>query len=149
HPGNYLFLPDGRIGIVDFGCVKKIRFDASALVRGCVERSWHRGEKQARDFAALLFGPQVPYARARKMLPTLQTMVDILYPEGEGTSPEVDFGKGESLKVLGEAMRRAIQDKSSNPEFAFITRAELGLYSLLHRLRAKANVRAVWKKLDL
>ena len=23
HPGNYLFQPDGRVGLVDFGCVKK------------------------------------------------------------------------------------------------------------------------------
>src|SRR5205085_10202621 len=22
HPGNYMFLPDGRIGLLDFGCVK-------------------------------------------------------------------------------------------------------------------------------
>ena len=33
HPGNYLFRADGRIGIVDFGCVKRISFDAGELVR--------------------------------------------------------------------------------------------------------------------
>ncbi len=31
HPGNYLFLPDGRVGVVDFGCVK--RFEPSFLGR--------------------------------------------------------------------------------------------------------------------
>lgn len=31
HPGNYLFLPDGRVGVVDFGCVK--RFEPSFLAR--------------------------------------------------------------------------------------------------------------------
>ncbi len=29
HPGNYLFLPDGRVGLLDYGCVK--RFEPSFL----------------------------------------------------------------------------------------------------------------------
>jgi hypothetical protein len=53
------------------------------------------------------------------------------------------------LKVLAEAMRRAVQDKSSNPEFAFITRADLGMFSLLHKLGARVKVREVWKKVDV
>ena len=77
------------------------------------------------------------------MLPVLERMVSLLYPE---KNSEVDFGKGDVLKVLGEAMKRAVQDKLSNPEFAFLTRADLGLYSLLNRLGAKVNVRAVWNK---
>jgi predicted unusual protein kinase regulating ubiquinone biosynthesis (AarF/ABC1/UbiB family) len=146
HPGNYLFRPDGRISVVDFGCVKQINFDITALIRACIARSWRRGNKEAREVLALMFGPQIPHARARKMLPILERMVSLLYPE---KNSEVDFGKGDVLKVLGEAMKRAVQDKSSNPEFAFITRADLGLYSLLNRLGARVNVRAVWEKVDV
>jgi predicted unusual protein kinase regulating ubiquinone biosynthesis (AarF/ABC1/UbiB family) len=146
HPGNYLFQPDGRIGLVDFGCVKKINFDISALIRACIARSWRRGNKEMRETLALMFGPGIPHARAKKMLPTLEQMVSLLYPEH---NPEVDFGKGDVLKVLAEAMRRAVQDKSSNPEFAFITRADLGMFSLLHKLGARVKVREVWKKVDV
>jgi predicted unusual protein kinase regulating ubiquinone biosynthesis (AarF/ABC1/UbiB family) len=146
HPGNYLFQPDGRIGVVDFGCVKKINFNITALIRACIARSWRRGSKEMRETFALMFGPRIPHTRAKKMLPTLERMVCLLYPED---NTEVDFGKGDVLKVLAEAMRRAVQDKSSNPEFAFITRADLGLFSLLHRLGARVNVRAVWNKVDL
>ena len=77
------------------------------------------------------------------MLPTLELMVRVLFPEGNG---EVDFGKGEMLRLLADAMRKSVQDKATNPEFAFVSRAELGLYSLLHRLNAKVNVRAGWDK---
>ena len=146
HPGNYLFRPDGRIGMVDFGCVKRINFDGTALVRACVARSWRQGEKQSRETLGLVFGPDIPYARARKMLPLFEVMVDIIYPEDK--EKVVDFSKGESLKVLSKAMLQAVRDKACNPEFAFITRAELGLYSLLHRLKAKVNVRAVWERVD-
>lgn len=31
HPGNYLFLDDGRVGLVDFGCVKRLRPDLFKL----------------------------------------------------------------------------------------------------------------------
>jgi len=32
HPGNFLFLPDGRMGVVDFGCAKTISPDFAAAV---------------------------------------------------------------------------------------------------------------------
>jgi hypothetical protein len=148
HPGNYLFQTDGRIGLVDFGCVKRITFDASALIRGCVDRSWRQGDRQARQILGLIFGPQVPYARARKMLATLEAAAGILFPEGAGKEPVVDFAKGESLAILVQAMGKAVRDKVTNPEFAFISRAELGLYSLLHRLNAKVNVAAGWRRVE-
>jgi hypothetical protein len=149
HPGNFLFHMDGRIGLVDFGCVKRIGFDVSRLIRACIARQWRLGQREAREVLALIFGSETPYVRARKMLPILEVMVDVLYPEGNAAKGEVDFGRGDSLKVLGEAMKKSVQDKATNPEFAFISRAELGLYSLLHRLQAKVKVRAVWEKVDV
>ena len=57
----------------------------------------------------------------------------------------VDFGKAQSLKLLGRALKKALQTKATNAEFAFISRAELGLYSLLHQLDARVNVRETWR----
>lgn len=148
HPGNYLFQPDGRIGLVDFGCVKRINFDASALIRGVVSRIWRKGDREAALVLRLVFGADVPYARARKMLPTLEVMAGILHPEGKGADPLVDFGKGQSLQVLGRALTEALRNKATNPEFAFISRAELGLYSLLHQLKARVNVKETWRRCD-
>lgn len=146
HPGNYLFGADGQIGLIDFGCVKRIGFDATGLIRGCVTRSWRQGERPAREILAMICGRTTPYARARKMLGVLEDAAAILYPEGKGANPVVDFGKGEMLRILGRAMGKAMRDKIANPEFAFISRAELGIYSLLHRLKAKVNVRAAWER---
>ena len=148
HPGNYLLQPDGRIGLVDFGCVKRLAFDATALVRGCVAKIWRQGDQQAREILALMCGPSVPYARARKMLGTLERLAAIWYPEGEGATRVVDFGKGELLSGLGEAIKIAVKDKAANPEFAFASRAELGLHSLLYQLKSRVNVTEVWKRVD-
>jgi len=94
-----------------------------------------------------MFGPAIPYARGRKMLPILEGFAGLLFPEDQ--TAQVDFGKGEVLRVLGEAMKRAVQDRAVNPEFAFISRVELGLYSLLHQLKSRVNVRAVWNRVDV
>jgi len=146
HPGNYLFQSDGHIGLVDFGCVKRIGFDASALIQGIVDRSWRQGDRQARHILALIFGPKVSFDRARKMLPTLEVMAGIWHPGAEGKEPVTDFGKGELLILLAGALKKSLRDKLTNPEFAFISRAELGLYSLLHGLNAKVNTTAAWQR---
>lgn len=146
HPGNFLFKRDGRIGVVDFGCVKRIHFDVSALIQGCVERSWRRGDKEAKEILTLIFGSEVPYARAKRMLPTLELMAGILYPSGPNADRVVDFGKGELLEALGGALSKALQDRITNPEFAFISRAEMGIYSMLHRLGAKVTPRVIWER---
>lgn len=148
HPGNYLFAPGGQIGLVDFGCVKGIGFDAGDLIRSCVERAWRRGDKDAQRVLRHVFGTKAPYARARKMLSTLEEMAAILFPEGRATGSKVDFGKAESLNMLSRALRRAVKDKITNPEFAFVSRAELGLYSLLHRLGSKVDVATVWRRVE-
>jgi ABC1 atypical kinase-like domain len=148
HPGNYLFQPDGGVGLVDFGCVKRIAFDASAVVGGCVARVWRQESEPARRFFAQVLGPRVPYSRAKKMVAILEVAAAIWFPEGQGAEPVVDFGKGEMLNVLARACKQAVQAKVANPEFAFVSRAEMGLYSLLHRLNAKVNARAAWERVE-
>jgi predicted unusual protein kinase regulating ubiquinone biosynthesis (AarF/ABC1/UbiB family) len=144
HPGNYLFQEDGRIGLVDFGCVKRINFDATDLINCVVARTWRESESAARHVLALVFGGDVPYQRARKMLPMLEEMAAILHPEGEQSV--VNFGNASMLKALGRAMGATVRDKLANPEFAFISRADLGLYSLLHQLRAHVNCKEIWRR---
>ena len=146
HPGNYLFQPDGRIGLVDFGCVKRIAFDATDLIESVVTRSWRDSEKAAEHVLRLVFGRDVPFQRARKMLPMLEEMAAILHPEGDQTV--VNFGNAKMLEALGRAMSATLRDKLTNPEFAFVSRADLGLYSLLHQLRARVNCKEIWRHIS-
>ncbi len=148
HPGNYLFLADGRIGLVDYGCVKHVHFDVGDLIRSCVVRSWRKGDREARRILGYIFGAGVPYERARRMLPALETVAAILFPRGtEGAL--VDFRKPELLGALGGALKKAVRDKVTNAEFAFLSRAEIGLYSLLHQLGARVDVASVWRRVDV
>jgi hypothetical protein len=76
-------------------------------------------------------------------------MVDILFPKPSVREELADFGEPKLLRALTQALQAAVRDKLTNPEFAFISRAELGLYSLAHRLGARINGRAVWRRVDV
>jgi predicted unusual protein kinase regulating ubiquinone biosynthesis (AarF/ABC1/UbiB family) len=146
HPGNYLFQPDGRIGLVDFGSVKRLKFDATDLIDSVVARRWRESDKAAQHVLGLVFGANVPYQRARKMLPMLEEMAGVLHPLGEDTV--VNFGNAKMLEALGRAMGATLRDKLTNPEFAFVSRADLGMYSLLHQLRARVNCKETWRRVS-
>ena len=74
----------------------------------------------------------------------LQSQSNAVFPPSDANGSLVDFGQPVLLNTLFRIWRKALRDKLTNPEFAFITRAELGLYNLLHHLDARVNTREVW-----
>jgi predicted unusual protein kinase regulating ubiquinone biosynthesis (AarF/ABC1/UbiB family) len=151
HPGNFLFRADGSVGLVDFGCVKHISFDVLEMRRGFRERVWRKSEAAARQYAAMAFGPNVPFARARRMLPLMEQRADLVFPPGCEADLIVDYGGKSKLlaqlkKVNAEQRRLMLKYKIINPEFAFVLRAEYGLVYLLHQLEARVNLSEVWRR---
>lgn len=152
HPGNYLFQPDGRIGLVDFGCVKHLSFDLSELDRCYTRRSWRESEAAARHFLGLTYGRRVPYSRARKMLPLLERMADVFYPHNDSADIVIDYRDPKSQarfkEIANQHLRRVLQDKLINPEFAFLIRANLGLGYLLHEVGATINFSEIRRRVS-
>jgi predicted unusual protein kinase regulating ubiquinone biosynthesis (AarF/ABC1/UbiB family) len=149
HPGNYLFRDDGSIGLVDFGCVKRLPREIPELARCFVERVWLRGEQQTQRMQGLIWGP-ADYSedrRARALFKHLTDFYSTVYPPPEANRPVVDFGKTHVLSKLTDAMRKALRHKLTNPEYAFSGRTELGLYSLLHQLKARVDTAEVLRQL--
>lgn len=57
HPGNFLLLPDGRIGVLDFGATKRIPPDLAAGVMALFEHLWRRDDRAAlAQLGAMSFG---------------------------------------------------------------------------------------------
>jgi hypothetical protein len=144
HPGNYLFQSDGHIGLVDFGCVKRMSFNLSELDNCQWRRSWRESEAAARHFLALAYGPRAPYSRARKMLPVVERMSDLFYPQSASADIVIDYRNPKSYARFREFNRQhqklMLQYKLINPEFAFLVRANVGLGHLLHELGATINI---------
>jgi predicted unusual protein kinase regulating ubiquinone biosynthesis (AarF/ABC1/UbiB family) len=152
HPGNYLFQPDGSIGLIDFGCVKHLSFDINELRRCYERRSWRESEAAARHFLALAYEPGVPYKRARKILPVVERWLDVHRPQGStadivigNRDPKVEARLRE---IRRQHQRQVLRDKLINPEWAFLLRADMGLHHHLSELGATVNVSEIWRRVS-
>jgi predicted unusual protein kinase regulating ubiquinone biosynthesis (AarF/ABC1/UbiB family) len=150
HPGNYLFMDDGTVGLVDFGCVKYFSPEYSQIVQCFMERVWEKGAAEYARMMRLTFGKNASPAnpRAREMLDAAIRFFEMIFPSRIPGETEVNFGDPKVIGKLTEMFRKSIQNKVTNPEFVFASRAELGLYNLLHRLEAKVDTARVRAKVD-
>jgi predicted unusual protein kinase regulating ubiquinone biosynthesis (AarF/ABC1/UbiB family) len=148
HPGNYLINRDGTIGLVDFGCVKKFSPNFVQIMRAFEGRVWLRGEEESQRMARLIWGAaKLRNARlARELLKGAIAFYEMLFPGLRGEGAVVDFGDAKILKTMFRVLDQNVRNKMVNPEFAFYARAEMGLYNLLHLLRAKVDTAAILKK---
>jgi predicted unusual protein kinase regulating ubiquinone biosynthesis (AarF/ABC1/UbiB family) len=143
HPGNYLFLDDGRVAFLDFGCVK--RFDPDFIANFQVlNRAYLRGEKDA-------YFEQ--FCRMRFIKPGYEGKVDkdwlwdyarwfylpILRDEEFRFTPE--YCKQALAQIFGDNMTRL----NMPPDYLMLNRITFGLNSILSRLGACEN----WYRLSL
>jgi len=152
HPGNYLFRPDGSIGMLDFGCVKRFTLDWRELTRFYETRGWRESEAAARRFLKILCGPKAPYEKARKILPDIEEWMDACNRDGSG-----DFFFGRKMEPAREkrlqaakarTARKIFQNKLIEPEFIFLSRADQGICFLLEQLGAVVNVSEISRRVD-
>ena len=141
HPGNYLIQPDGAIGLVDFGCVKKFSAEFIELMKLFRQRAWLQGEEQSQRMAQLIWGRDVLKRprTARKLLAGAIDVYHLLFPPSASGRHIVDFGDPKLLQRMAQLWEESMRNKMANPEFAFYSRAELGLYNLLHQLCARID----------
>jgi aarF domain-containing kinase len=139
HPGNFLFLPDGRVGLLDFGCVK--RFEPGFL-------AIHRRLMQipVEDEAALvacyreigLFDPASDRAEEQRGLLLALQRLDAGKYHRAGL---FDFGDAGYLRELSALLQDLFRAGLTHPDFVLYIRTKLGLYNLFHQLGARVDCR--------
>ncbi len=143
HPGNYLFMPDGRVAFLDFGCVK--HFDPQFIADFQVlNRAYLTGDrdgyfKKACDMKFVKAGHEHKVDRdwlwdyARWFyLPILEDAEFEFTPAYCKQALSVIFG--ENMRLL-----------NMPPEYVMLNRITFGLNSIMSRLGAKEN----WRKLSM
>jgi hypothetical protein len=98
----------------------------------------------------LACGPKI-FKRPRVARRLLRDVIDLyamLSPGESGARNVVDFSDGNVLKKCAEIGNRNLRDKLAYPEFVFSSRAELGLYNVLHLLGAKLDLTAIDAELN-
>jgi predicted unusual protein kinase regulating ubiquinone biosynthesis (AarF/ABC1/UbiB family) len=146
HPGNYRVLPDGRLGILDFGCVKI--FDESFIVgfTAMVKARMTGDEEGLKDAMVAL-----ELVSDRENAQELSDMSRIAEYFSAGLQKDEPFDFAEYSYVRGakELVTYFLQQRRVPPSqrnMIFMTRVVLGYYEYFSRARAKMNFRQmVWR----
>jgi predicted unusual protein kinase regulating ubiquinone biosynthesis (AarF/ABC1/UbiB family) len=146
HPGNFLFQPDGRVGIIDFGCIKEV----------------------PEDFYLHYFPLLIPVIRENeKVINTLMSNIEIVFPADSQeikkelteaflemtallskpfesptfhfTTEFIDsiYAKGEEIYQIPE-VKKPTQPRGSKHAL-YVNRTYFGIYSMMADLNANIN----------
>lgn len=144
HPGNYLFLDGGRIGLLDFGCSKK--FDRAFMEEHKKLFRIKIGDEATLERHYLKFGfydDRDPRRdRKREALLRMQRLDIAKYHEDR----PFDFGDGDHLREVLSCLRELAGLGLTTAGFVFYVRAKIGLYGLFHQLGARVNCHTVARK---
>lgn len=138
HPGNYLLNDDGSIGLIDFGCVKFLKPEVVRCYAQFWSRQWPHDAKLYTEIIRVLFGPKASpnELRIRRCMSEIKSFYDEFHPL-EKTGQALDLGDPKFMDELGKLCATLLKNKFLCPEFLFLSRAESGMCSLLHMLRAR------------
>jgi len=144
HSGNYLFMTEGRLGLLDFGCTRTL---APAFCE-TLASAWSaglRGDRAALRRAYLDLGLIAPgldqAAFDAELYPALAELLDW---QLEPFRHELfDFGQRRPMpRMQSEQHRRALAHLQGMPaELPYVDRAYLGLNQMLKQLGARVRTR--------
>jgi len=144
HPGNYLFLDGGRIGLLDFGCSKK--FDPAFIQDHRRLFKIPIGDAAGLEKHYRLFGTlgDADPLRDRKRAALLNVQrLDISKYHQDGV---FDFGDQDHYRELMGAFQELIRLGVTTPGYVLYVRAKMGLYHLFHQLGARIPCHRVYRK---
>jgi predicted unusual protein kinase regulating ubiquinone biosynthesis (AarF/ABC1/UbiB family) len=152
HPGNYRFLPDGRVYFLDFGCIKQLppdlivgmkRYMTAALDgdwqefdRACVEvlgydpndESWDLYRSYTMELMMPLYTKDIWICTREKARETVQYLARGI--------KEISFKEGEVIPTIPHVPKMA-------QELTFVNRLQWGLASVMAGLGTHASFRNI------
>ena len=144
HPGNYLFLEGGRIGLLDFGCSKK--FDAAFIEdhKALFRIPIGDADGLARHYRKLggLHDGDPKLEEKKQALLRVQRTDIAKYHEDRA----FDFGDAAHFREVVGGLQDLAKLGLTTPGYVLYMRAKIGLYNLFHQLGARINCHRLYRK---
>jgi predicted unusual protein kinase regulating ubiquinone biosynthesis (AarF/ABC1/UbiB family) len=147
NPGNYLFHPDGRLSVLDFGCVKRISGEFAAMLP-CILGAYLDDDPKALFTAyralGMLHGEDGERLYEKILRPFGHWLVEPL------REPVFDFARHTDYSSRGKEHFQRLSQLSQSKlnrladEFIFFDRTLYGLCRIFERLGAKVSMRQHW-----
>ncbi|WP_129717025.1 AarF/ABC1/UbiB kinase family protein [Pedobacter sp. SYP-B3415] len=144
HPGNFLITPDGKLGIIDFGCIKEMPGEFYrpffSLILTDVLQNKQLTLQAFRELEMIL--PDDTAAEVDFYYEAYREMIG-LFAKPYATA-EFDFSDQqffEKLYSYGERISKMPEFKQARgvKHFIYVNRTNFGLYTILHDLRARVK----------
>jgi predicted unusual protein kinase regulating ubiquinone biosynthesis (AarF/ABC1/UbiB family) len=144
HPGNLLFRPDGRVTILDHGCVREFDPDTVGAIAE-LSQAVRRDDAEAIRAALVRIGAKDP--GAKKAYQVTRGLLRAFYaPVLEPGPRRVSAGISHSMKKI-VASKRSIMRLHLPGRLLFLFRIRFGLYAVLARLGAELDLSALEEEL--
>ena len=146
HPGNYFFMPDGRLGLVDFGCCRQFS-DEDVDYSNEMERSVFTSPAAVRQALARAVDVSDDRQIEPDHMQLLERYIDWLWEPVFEEGP-FDFGNADyfrrGLEIYGELIRRRYI--RSLPINTWFGKLFIGLRAMLTQLGARVDVGAILRQ---
>jgi predicted unusual protein kinase regulating ubiquinone biosynthesis (AarF/ABC1/UbiB family) len=140
HPGNFLFMDDGRLGLLDFGCVQYYS-EEERHIRNLSER-WVAGDESViPQLLEMVCGVKVGEPAAEPYLRMFHRSFDWMMEPFRATGP-FDFSDGAYLQRGFDYIAGTVRDRTmrAHPTYVYFHRAVFGTKALMYRLRAQVDM---------
>ncbi len=148
NPGNFIFMSDGRLGMIDFGCVKKIKDDFLidynrlhfSLIRGISDEEL---VEQYHDLGMIDAGEEDEMLTfyQETIKPFDRLFIEIFDEDFYDFKKNSDFSKRGFELILKVQKKQFQAVHKVNQEFIFLDRTLLGYYAMFERMGAKIDTR--------
>jgi predicted unusual protein kinase regulating ubiquinone biosynthesis (AarF/ABC1/UbiB family) len=142
HPGNYLFLDDGRLGLLDFGCIQYFNEEEQYILK--VSERLVGGDDSALPeltrLACILAENEKPEEEYERLIEKSRNWM----MEPMRVAGPFDFGDEGHLQRGYEFMSGMIRQRTmrGHPMYVYFNRCVFGINALLFRLRARVDLPA-------
>lgn len=147
HPGNYLFSPDGRVGVLDFGCVRRFDLEWIASYGECGLAARYDDRQALMDASMRIRAlTRRGDAEGEDILWELCRTIGIPFRGGEFTmgGPEDDVHE----RIAALVPRLVASPVLRSPhELVFLHRGLGGVYQIVKQLKARADWGAIFEDL--
>jgi len=154
NPGNYLFLEDGELGLLDFGCVRHFS-PAFVNLMPRLLRAYQCNNARAvmALYAELGIACSVPQSKQQDFYDqylrpfgawVTRPFEHAVFDFGQQQNPDIKEGFESIRKIAREASFDSTAKDSMANEFIFYNRTFFGLYQIFERMRANVRMQHRW-----
>jgi predicted unusual protein kinase regulating ubiquinone biosynthesis (AarF/ABC1/UbiB family) len=151
HPGNFLFTPDGKLGILDFGCIKTSPADFFnnyiRLFDVHMNDDMHAMREVYQNLEMIDREPKDPVFEEKFYLFCRSFGDHFLSPY---KSDLFDFGDKAFEQTIAKFAREAVQftEPRGSKHFIYVSRLHIGLYQMLMKIGSRIQTTQAREKLE-